>query len=218
MAAPETAAGSSRPAHPSQRPRPAPPQPQSLPRRLLSLYLNRLKTKPLSTKMVTSALLFFAGDSIAQFGIEGRSLPFSSRRDPAAVEEEAAVNELRQLEGARTGGVVGAEDDTKWDPYRAARLIFYGGTIFAPLAHNWLNLLQRVQLSTKFRSESSFFAPLPLPFPSRCAALPDNLHAPPCSVYGLATLTSSNRDARLPRPSPVGTLRRRSLLVHERHP
>ncbi|EJT52556.1 hypothetical protein A1Q1_03688 [Trichosporon asahii var. asahii CBS 2479] len=113
--------------------------------------------------MVTSALLFFAGDSIAQFGIEGRSLPFTTKRDPAAIEEQAAVDELRQHEGVRAGlqssggataaAVIGEDgDDTKWDPYRAARLIFYGGTIFAPLAHNWLNLLQRVQLSTKFRT------------------------------------------------------------------
>ena len=165
MATPSDA-GPSRPApHPSQRPRPAPAPPQSLPRRLLAAYLDRLKRKPLSTKMVTSALLFFAGDSIAQFGIEGRSLPFTTKRDPAAIEEQAAVNELRQHEGVRAGlqgsggvtaaAVIGEDgDDTKWDPYRAARLIFYGGTIFAPLAHNWLNLLQKVQLSTKFRSES----------------------------------------------------------------
>lgn len=62
--------------------------------------------------------------------------------------------------GGGGGGVGGSEggkgdggDETKWDAWRAARLIFYGGTMFAPLAHNWLNLLQRVQLSTKFRSE-----------------------------------------------------------------
>lgn len=140
--------------------------------------------------MVTSALLFFAGDSIAQFGIEGRSLPFTSRRDQAAIEEEAAVTELRQLEGVRNGqatGVQGAEDDTKWDPYRAARLIFYGGTIFAPLAHNWLNLLQRVQLSTKFRSESH----LPLPF-TPCAA-------GPCSACPLDLAACSLGPARSPR-------------------
>lgn len=161
MASPEQHAGPSRPppaARPRAAPAPAPAQ-LSLPRRLLNAYLDRLKRKPLSTKMVTSALLFFAGDSIAQFGIEGRALPFTSRRDAAAVEEQAAVEELRQLKGVQAGQggrappAVGEGDDTKWDPYRAARLIFYGGTMFAPLAHNWLNLLQRVQLSTKFRSE-----------------------------------------------------------------
>jgi len=37
--------------------------------------------------MITSSFLFFLGDSIAQFGIEGRQLPFTSApvvEDPAA--------------------------------------------------------------------------------------------------------------------------------------
>lgn len=130
--------------HPSQRPRLPPTQQQSLPRRLLNAYLDRLKRKPLSTKMVTSALLFFAGDSIAQLGIEGRSLPWLRK-----AEEKEKIEAMSKQE----------REDASWDPYRAARLIFYGGTIFAPLAHNWLNLLQRVQLSSKFKSECARTSP-----------------------------------------------------------
>lgn len=116
---------------------------------MLNAYLDRLRRKPLSTKMITSALLFFAGDSIAQFGIEGRSLPaLRSQEERARVEGLSTKQE---------------KEDASWDPYRAARLVFYGGTIFAPLAHNWLNLLQKVELGSKLKSESTLSFPPRLP-------------------------------------------------------
>lgn len=40
--------------------------------RLWQGYLGQLAARPLRTKMVTSGTMFFVGDAIAQFGIEGR--------------------------------------------------------------------------------------------------------------------------------------------------
>ena len=37
-------------------------------------YLHALRTRPIRTKMITSSMLFSLGDSIAQFGIEGRRI------------------------------------------------------------------------------------------------------------------------------------------------
>lgn len=53
--------------------------------RVWSGYLRQLAEHPLRTKMATSGFMFVLGDSIAQFGIEGRR-PFGSQ--PALEEEE----------------------------------------------------------------------------------------------------------------------------------
>jgi hypothetical protein len=49
--------------------------------RIWSRYLSTLREKPLTTKMSTSAALYVVGDSIAQFGIEGRSFNLDGRRE-----------------------------------------------------------------------------------------------------------------------------------------
>ncbi|KLT42993.1 hypothetical protein CC85DRAFT_244940 [Cutaneotrichosporon oleaginosum] len=99
---------------------------EAFPKRLLARYLRALATRPLRTKMITSTCLFATGDTLAQFGIEGRRLPW-----------------LREE---------GGDKDEVWDPVRAARLMFYGGFVFAPLAHNWINLLERVQFSSRLKT------------------------------------------------------------------
>ncbi|GMK54340.1 hypothetical protein CspeluHIS016_0109260 [Cutaneotrichosporon spelunceum] len=101
---------------------------QALPKRLLARYLGALQTRPLRTKMITSMCLFATGDSLAQFGIEGRPFPWSKRD---------------------------GDDDKKvenWDPIRAARLMFYGCFVFAPLAHNWINLLERAKFPSRLKT------------------------------------------------------------------
>jgi protein Mpv17 len=40
--------------------------------RVWAAYLRQLSLRPLRTKMITSGTLFAFGDTIAQFGIEGR--------------------------------------------------------------------------------------------------------------------------------------------------
>ncbi|WOO77183.1 Protein SYM1 [Vanrija pseudolonga] len=103
--------------------------PTSLGRRVLAAYLRQLSTRPLRTKMITSTVLFSIGDSIAQFGIEGRRL------------------------GADGSEVDQAGDPIEaWDPQRAARLAFYGGFIFAPLAHNWLGFIEKIKYPSKIRT------------------------------------------------------------------
>lgn len=42
--------------------------------RLWQRYLSALRTRPLRTKMITSGILYVVGDSVAQFGIEGRRI------------------------------------------------------------------------------------------------------------------------------------------------
>lgn len=53
--------------------------------RVWAAYLRVLAEHPLRTKMGTSGFMFLLGDSIAQFGIEGRR-PFGSQ--PAVEDEE----------------------------------------------------------------------------------------------------------------------------------
>jgi protein Mpv17 len=80
------------PAAPSPGPSGTPSAPTlrpSLPRRLITAYLQQLSRRPLRTKMITSSFLFFLGDSMAQFGIEGRRLPWSSA--PDVVEEDPTL-------------------------------------------------------------------------------------------------------------------------------
>ncbi|BEI87804.1 uncharacterized protein CcaverHIS019_0105220 [Cutaneotrichosporon cavernicola] len=101
---------------------------QAFPKRLLARYLRALEARPLRTKMITSMCLFATGDTLAQFGIEGRRLPWSKR------EEE------------------GEKNDEVWDPTRAARLMFYGCFVFAPFAHNWINLLERVKFPSRLKT------------------------------------------------------------------
>lgn len=42
--------------------------------RIWAAYLRQLEARPLRTKMITSATLFTLGDTMAQFGIEGRRI------------------------------------------------------------------------------------------------------------------------------------------------
>lgn len=97
--------------------------------------------------MITSMCLFATGDTLAQFGIEGRRLPWS-----------------------RGEGEGKDKKDEVWDPIRAARLMFCaspeeelreqgertltpdGCFVFAPFAHNWINLLERVQFGTRLKT------------------------------------------------------------------
>lgn len=68
--------------------------------RVWAAYLRVLEEHPLRTKMGTSGFMFLLGDSIAQFGIEGRR-PFGSQ--PAVEDEEDSPEwnvSLRQREAA----------------------------------------------------------------------------------------------------------------------
>ncbi|ORY35797.1 hypothetical protein BCR39DRAFT_555931 [Naematelia encephala] len=82
-------------------------------------YLVALRERPLRTKMITSGAMYVGGDCVAQFGIEGRRID----RDAPAKEQ--------------------------WDPVRTIRLTFYGGVIFAPLAHHWIGAVDRIRLSSR---------------------------------------------------------------------
>lgn len=57
--------------------------------RIWGSYLRVLSEHPLRTKMATSGFMFLLGDSIAQFGIEGRR-PFGTQ--PAVEDEEDSVD------------------------------------------------------------------------------------------------------------------------------
>ncbi|KAJ9096087.1 hypothetical protein QFC19_007313 [Naganishia cerealis] len=101
------------------------------PSQVWTRYNVLLRSHPLKTRMVTSGALFVIGDMISQHIIEQR--PFG----PGVWSDEAHAmgKEERQAEGH------------VW--IRTARLAFYGTIIFAPLSHNWLRLLERVQLHSK---------------------------------------------------------------------
>ncbi|TXT15667.1 hypothetical protein VHUM_00170 [Vanrija humicola] len=76
--------------------------------------------------MITSTVLFTVGDSIAQFGIEGRRL-----------------------------GADGTEVDQAGDPIEPPRATAYtpdGGFIFAPLAHTWLGFIEKIKYPSKIRT------------------------------------------------------------------
>ncbi|KAK4684921.1 hypothetical protein P7C73_g5242, partial [Tremellales sp. Uapishka_1] len=101
--------------------------------RLWQSYLRVLSLHPLRTKMITSGAMFTLGDCVAQFGIEGRRLG------------------LERI----WSGPLGEEEDDRldiWKPTRTARQAFYGSVVFAPLAHTWLNLLQKVQFQSKVKT------------------------------------------------------------------
>ncbi|BEI81907.1 hypothetical protein CcaverHIS002_0210670 [Cutaneotrichosporon cavernicola] len=100
--------------------------------RLWQGYLAQLAARPLRTKMVTSGTMFFVGDAIAQFGIEGR------RVSPDAVPQPDGYGPV--------------EDDVTlaYNPTRAARQAVYGALVLAPLAHNWLVRLDKVKFANKW--------------------------------------------------------------------
>ncbi|WVO15039.1 hypothetical protein L204_102683 [Cryptococcus depauperatus] len=89
--------------------------------RLWARYTTALRERPLQTKMVQSGVLFISADLIAQIGIEGKSL-------------------------CKTGLDDGEE---VYDISRVGRMTFYGTVVFAPLAHLWLNRLEKVKLSNR---------------------------------------------------------------------
>lgn len=96
--------------------------------------------------MITSGTLYIIGDNVAQFGIEGRSL-------------------------------TPTEDDREtYDPVRTLRLTVYGSFVFAPLAHNWLGMLERLKLRSKLATFASRLAlDLLLWSPFVCALFPSSL-------------------------------------------
>ncbi|WWC91782.1 uncharacterized protein L201_006729 [Kwoniella dendrophila CBS 6074] len=90
-------------------------------------YTTALRQKPLRTKMIQSGVLYISADLVAQFGIEGKSII-------------SRPNDGRE------------EEQEMYDPIRTARLSIYGSTIFAPLAHYWLNSIERIALGSKFKT------------------------------------------------------------------
>ncbi|GMK59275.1 hypothetical protein CspeluHIS016_0702900 [Cutaneotrichosporon spelunceum] len=99
--------------------------------RVWQSYLTQLAARPLRTKMVTSGTMFFIGDAIAQFGIEGR------RVSSDAVPQE---------------GYGPVDDDIvlAYNPIRAVRQAVYGALVLAPLGHNWLVRLDKVKFANKW--------------------------------------------------------------------
>ncbi|KGB78800.1 hypothetical protein I307_01704 [Cryptococcus deuterogattii 99/473] len=96
--------------------------------RLWNRYTTALRERPLRTKMIQSGVLFIAADIVAQFGIEGKSL---------------------------RSAISGEEGDEVYEPLRTARLASYGTFVFAPLAHIWLSMLERISLSNRWTSLAS---------------------------------------------------------------
>lgn len=90
--------------------------PTSLGRRVLAAYLRQLSTRPLRTKMITSTFLFTIGDSIAQFGIEGRRLG----ADGSEVDQAGDPIEAWDV----SCHPAGTELQLTPQPQRAARLAF----------------------------------------------------------------------------------------------
>ncbi|OCF61375.1 hypothetical protein L486_01023 [Kwoniella mangroviensis CBS 10435] len=93
--------------------------------RVWTFYTTSLREKPLRTKMVQSGVLYISADLVAQLGIEGKSI-------------------RRSMEGE--------QGEEVYDPIRTARLSIYGSTVFAPLAHYWLNNVERIALSSKLKT------------------------------------------------------------------
>jgi protein Mpv17 len=83
-------------------------------RRFRGLYDGWLRSSPVLTKSVTSALLFGVADRIAQ------RVEKLKRRDQ---------NDEHQ------------QDDAGLE--RTARMMLWGGAIFAPIAHTWVNFVER---------------------------------------------------------------------------
>ncbi|ORX35377.1 hypothetical protein BD324DRAFT_93969 [Kockovaella imperatae] len=91
--------------------------------RLWSTYVTALKERPVRTKMITGAVTTLAADLIAQLAIEGKTvLPRSADKEGDS-----------------------AERDNSWNAVRTLRQTFYGGVLFAPLAHTWLEILHKVK-------------------------------------------------------------------------
>ncbi|WVW86244.1 hypothetical protein I302_108286 [Kwoniella bestiolae CBS 10118] len=93
--------------------------------RVWAFYTTSLRERPLRTKMIQSGVLYISADLVAQLGIEGKYI-------------------RRKVEGE--------EGEEVYDPIRTARLSIYGSTIFAPLAHYWLNSIERIALASKVKT------------------------------------------------------------------
>lgn len=122
--------------------------------RVWAAYLRVLEEHPLRTKMGTSGFMFLLGDSIAQFGIEGRR-PFGSQ--PAVEDEEDSpewnVSAWSVLSGRTSLPAVQLSPKAYMQRKRTLRMLFYGTCVFGPLNHAWLSLVQRVEFANKWRSE-----------------------------------------------------------------
>lgn len=118
-------------------------------------YDDCLRARPLVTKCVTSGILFGVGDRIAQH-IERRNdatLDSTSSDDDAVfVDYEAKAHAQR--------------DATHASALRTARMMVWGGLGFAPIAHTWYNLIERLAPGStatavvkKIALDQIFFAP-----------------------------------------------------------
>ena len=118
--------------------------------RVWAAYLRQLGARPLRTKMITSGCLFLLGDTIAQFGVEGRKV--GVEQPP----EEADADVPRPWD---VSGVYVRADDSPYAQHECVsvgpvetKLTTDGGVVFAPLAHTWLGVVDKIRYASKFRS------------------------------------------------------------------
>ncbi|TYZ57973.1 hypothetical protein PybrP1_008428 [[Pythium] brassicae (nom. inval.)] len=115
-------------------------------------YDDCLRRQPLLTKCVTSGVLFGVGDRLAQH-IEGRTAT-------EEVDESSAGHELAKHSSGSD------ESSSSSDYARTGRMMVWGGLGFAPIAHNWYNLIERVApgsaaiaVAKKIAMDQIIFAP-----------------------------------------------------------
>lgn len=87
-------------------------------------YDGCLQKSPLLTKCITSGVLFALGDMLAQ-RLEANGEP---RAHEAVAEKPVS--------------------EPSWDYKRTARMVIWGGVLFAPVGHGWYNLLERMVRSS----------------------------------------------------------------------
>jgi hypothetical protein len=116
--------------------------------------------------MVTSGTMFFVGDAIAQFGIEGRRLGPDAVPQPegyAPVDDDVVLqyNVSRHprlpssLTRSRPAPPARQCVRSPLASFPGSPLTTDGALVLAPLAHNWLARLDKVKFTNKWASESS---------------------------------------------------------------
>lgn len=135
--------------------------------RVWAAYLRQLNRRPLRTKMITSGSMFLLGDTVAQFGIEGRRVGATALEDgeseenrtlPWDVSSRAAAHRahrtlLTTVAHPRTASLHLFVTAKTRRLLRLALTPADGGLIFAPLAHTWLGWLDKVSYPSKMKSE-----------------------------------------------------------------